>query len=360
VPGSNKVRCKSLAEAIHPQSKSRCLASVRRIYSTNQLELAGNRPATIREGQKKYVRISGSIVSEKKLVKFKYSLFAMALSIVAHTSIIGTTNATESANAIQKMAKDANQKGNSVIEAFSHRKRLCWDGNDPDESVQTDYVSMKIGLIGVEASVRMGAIAHHTPPALDSLIEFRLAVADAALKSNCLRIADEQYRAVLKNDPEGFFERYRDLAKIGVDDVRERRAAQAALDQTRASPSRIPWELVGDWLPYSDGFPLSDIGKCRPASPSEAGPFVLKPDGSWDHLFPNPAASHCILTATPLSANSKNDWLVSSTCQPQITEFWMQTGSARDNITTHEYYDYTGEGGKKIIGNIKVRFRRCD
>ena len=167
-------------------------------------------------------------------MKFQYSLFAMALSIVAHTSIIGTTSATESANAIiQKEAKDANQKGNSVIEALSHRKRLCWDGNDPDESVQTDYVSMKLGLIVVEASVRMGAIAHHTPPALDRLIEFRLAVADAALNSNCLKIADEQYRAVLKNDPEVFFERYRDLAKIGVDDVRERRAAQFAYDEDR-------------------------------------------------------------------------------------------------------------------------------
>jgi hypothetical protein len=283
----------------------------------------------------------------------------MALSTVAHTSIIGTTNATETADAIQQMAKDANQKGNSVIEALSYRKRLCWDGNDPDESVQTDYVSMKIGLIGVEASVRMDAIAHHTTPALDSLIKFRLAVADAALKSNCLKIADEQYRAVLKNDPEGFFERYRDLAKIGVDDVREKRAAQAVLDQTRASPSKIPWELVGEWLPLSSDLIPKDIGKCKPTAPNDDGPFVLKPDGSWDRSFPNATASHCVVTVTPFSSPGK-EWKVASTCQPQVTEVWWQHGSARDRITTHDFTDSTAYVGKKTIGLTKVEYRRCD
>jgi hypothetical protein len=266
----------------------------------------------------------------------------------------------DSTASLQKLANEIAQMGSNLLRVLNAHKKLCWDGTDPDETTLFEYRKMNMGLIVVEASFKMVAIGHQVAPSLDRFIENRLSIADAALRSNCLNMADEQYRTVLKGYPGLAYSHYLDLAKIGVDDVREKRAAQIMLDQQQSVPSRIPWQFVGEWLPYSDGFPSSDIGKCKPTSPNETGPFVLKPDGSWDHLFPNTAASHCILTATPLSANSKNDWLVSSTCQPQITEFWMQTGTARDNITTHEYYDHTAEGGKKTIGNIKVRFRRCD
>lgn len=51
----------------------------------------------------------------------------------------------------------------------------------------------------------------------------RLTLADAALKANCLDMADEIYREVISTYTGSRFAAFRERAKLGVDDVRAKR-----------------------------------------------------------------------------------------------------------------------------------------
>jgi hypothetical protein len=273
-------------------------------------------------------------------------------------SVAAASPKDDISNMLAPVKKNALAKGNALLSLLRSHKKYCWDGGDPDAAELTNYESLKSGIALLEKTYKFEQTARGIPMPLDDYAKFRLALADAALSSNCLNIADEQYRAVLREFTDFSYATYRELAKVGIDDVREKRAAQALIDQKHSTPSLIPWELVGDWLPQSSDLIPKDIGKCRPTSPNDSGPFVLKTDGSWDQLFPNAASSHCVLSIAPFSGG--RIWKVASTCQPQVTEVWFQHGSARDSITTHEFIDNTATGGKKSVGSTKVEYRRCD
>jgi hypothetical protein len=285
------------------------------------------------------------------------SIFVLAPLLYTSHSAVAVQNDTTAF--LQTMQKIVKEKGGRLLILLGHHKKYCWDGTDPDASDVADYREI-VGALGVlELGPKFKAAVNPLLIPLDNYIEYRLALAGAALKSNCLNIADEQYRAVLKEFTHPIYNRYRDLAKIGVDDVREKRAAQAAVDQKHASPSRVPWELVGEWLPQSDDLVPEGLGKCKPTSPSDSDPFSLKPDGSWGKLITDAASSSCILTVVPF-LRDRQSWKVTSTCQPQVTEVWWQLGSARDRITTHDLIDNSANGGKKSVGSTKVEYRRCD
>jgi hypothetical protein len=214
---------------------------------------------------------------------------------------------------LQTMQKIVKEKGGRLLILLAHHKTYCWDGTDPDASDVADYREIVAALGVLELETKLGAAAVPTFIPLDNYIEYRLALADAALKSNCLNIADEQYRAVLKEFNHPSYNRYRDLAKIGVDDVREKRSVQAAADQKHSSPSHFPWELVGEWLPQSSD--LIDIGKCKPTSSSDRGPFALKSDGSWSSSSLDNSPAQCVLSMVPVTKDNRV-WSVTSTCEP--------------------------------------------
>ncbi|MGB9115155.1 hypothetical protein [Bradyrhizobium sp.] len=290
---------------------------------------------------------------------FLRGIFGVLWCAVLQPNQLAAAAQNDPANFLKTMQKIVKENGDLLFILLRHHKRYCWDGTDPDETVMVEYKQVVAALTVLETDNRIISQANRMAPSLDSYIEYRLSIADTALKSNCLNMADEQYRAVLKDFSQINHGRYRELAKIGVDDVREKRVAQAAADQKHSGPSSVPWELVGEWLPQSGDLVPKDIGKCKPTSPNDSGPFVLKTDGSWDRSFPNAATSHCVLSLAPFFSEGK-DWKVTSTCQPQVTEVWWQLGSARDRITTHDFIDNTATGGKKSIGSTKVEYRRCD
>jgi hypothetical protein len=291
---------------------------------------------------------------------FLKSIFVLVCCAVLQANQVAVAAQRDAPAFLQTMRKIVKEKGGRLLILLGHHKKYCWDGTDPNASDVADYreIVAAIGLLELDAKLKAAAVPIFFP--LDNYIEYRLALADAALKSNCLNIADEQYRAVLKEFTHPSYNRYRDLAKIGVDDVREKRVVQTAADQKNSGPSRVPWELVGEWLPQSNDLIPKDIGKCKPTSSSDSGPFSLRPDGLWSRSRLDETRSQCVLSIVR-ETNDNKAWAVTSTCEPNVTKFWMQSGSARHRIITHDLVDKTATGGaKKTLSGDMLQYRRCE
>jgi hypothetical protein len=98
----------------------------------------------------------------------------------------------------------------------------------------------------------------------ESNAQFRLRIANAAIASNCIKIADEVYRAILEFYTEPRFAGYRDMARIGIDDAREKRIVQAAADQREdlINPPKVPRLLLGTWVELTER--MDAVGVCSP------------------------------------------------------------------------------------------------
>ena len=54
-------------------------------------------------------------------------------------------------------------------------------------------------------------------------IDYRFIIADLALKKNCVNIADKNYRHIVSRYSGEAYRSHRERARIGIDDVREKR-----------------------------------------------------------------------------------------------------------------------------------------
>ncbi|MBJ7404289.1 MAG: hypothetical protein JHD07_13720 [Bradyrhizobium sp.] len=120
--------------------------------------------------------------------------------------------------AVGDIHRDVQTSGTQLILYFRSEK-ACRTSHDPEHDWLERYRRYSAGINLLEALDKNNVVSLRR----ESFIVFRRALADAALKSGCLNIADEQYRSILERYREPAFQNYRDLAKIGIEDVRERR-----------------------------------------------------------------------------------------------------------------------------------------
>lgn len=112
----------------------------------------------------------------------------------------------------------------------------CGNERDPLPSWDREYRLYGLHITAAAASATLQKTYDPPAPKIGRVTFLRFEVADYALKMNCLNVADQEYRGILLvEDPSS-----RDRARVGIDDVRDRRKnrAERPFDQRFSFPLR--------------------------------------------------------------------------------------------------------------------------
>lgn len=150
------------------------------------------------------------------------SLVIMCLWAGMHVPPAKAQNVDSLKQMMEKANRDAQALGER-LHNFLGKSQRCENGNDASAVPEFDSFIQHLAL--AEAMTGTFEIVGGIQRSRTSNAQLRLDIADTALASNCIIIADELYRSVLKFYTESRFLGLREVAKIGVEDVRDRKRA---------------------------------------------------------------------------------------------------------------------------------------
>jgi hypothetical protein len=276
---------------------------------------------------------------------------------------------------VDKMNADARKRGDELLAAL--KRTRCENNSDGSAVPEYEAFDQQMSFAELATTTLEPSRGRHLSKVSNA--QLRLNIAGAAIASNCIKIADQLYRHVIKFYTEPQFAGHRDIARIGIDDTREKRTAQDAADQREdlINPPKIPRLLLGTWVELTER--MDDLGVCSPRKPSDTYPFILKKDAIWKRANAESDTECSLNVAVDMSATlekwksehanvtppypiaaapdqSSKRWTVTAICGPEpiITtlEIWTLPGAEYRLLYKYAMID----GRIKNIGT----YRRCN
>ncbi len=214
----------------------------------------------------------------------KFSIWGFAAAIVFFSTFeVSPVSAEEASETADKIGKATSKSVAELVSLLLFEKSPC----DP-----AGTAFAKIKAEHSRSDQYIGWLEQYTAPYnvdASGLGYMRLQIADAALKSGCLDIANAQYRKVLSNYSSFRYIGLRDRAKVGIDDVRvkllhDETKRESTPPQTKNSHPLKPGESVATYT-VEPGETLEGILRSIGAFPDEASEVTKlfggrgRPDG---------------------------------------------------------------------------------
>jgi hypothetical protein len=159
----------------------------------------------------------------------------VALLIAMSGSVFAQTNMNEEQRAAAALGESSAHSAANLIAMFTFGAG-CHPGEPKLREIYNEHTSFHKSLVAFENWVAQIAIVG-TAINQGSNANMRLDVAEAAVKSGCYDIASFEFRYVMQFYTGMAYQAYRERAKIGIDDLREKTNLNVKAPSTQAAPS---------------------------------------------------------------------------------------------------------------------------
>jgi hypothetical protein len=183
----------------------------------------------------------------------KEAAFLICVAVAGHALTVSSPAFAQNWSSVEQMAEranlDAQALGNGLLVALKKNMR-CENGNDASAVLQFGSFDQHMALAEAETAALENVVGIRREREANARL--RLNIADAARASNCLIVANDSYRMVMKFYTEARFEGLRELAKLGIEDIRDKNnRSEAGTEEIRKrnrQPQSAGSSFTGRWL----------------------------------------------------------------------------------------------------------------